>query len=248
MKLFIVSSLALASGESTNEWGDDVNAEACIYNEVDGVTTITTVEELTAATKCYKKFSCDDGRNVMAKVNEMYLGSFGVGDQMCNENFVKFEYRVPREGDTDYPIEDKFCDKSHPLELGEWRTMDDHVWFSFEFTDWDYYDWFYGYNDYLGNEVERNPKFEIEFKCSEPVEPEPSTTSEPTNECWELGENGELVPAAGMISTVCGSNSISMSIAACVIDTPYISNRKDMIYEVFNFFKMLAILKLKNSI
>ena len=70
--------------------------------------------------------------------------------------------------------------------------------------------------------------------------------AETTNECdacWEMGENGECVPAAGMISTVCGSNSISMSIAACVIDTPYISNRKDMIYEVFNFFKMLVIFK-----
>ena len=179
MKFTSAFLVALASAKKPRSWGDDVNAEACIYDEVDGVTTVTTVEQLIAKTKCYKKFSCDDGRNVMAKVNEMYLGSFAVGDQHCNANFVKFEYRVPREGDTDYPIEDKFCDKSHPLELGEWRTMDDHVWFSFEFTDSDYYDWFYDYNDYYGNIVERNPKFEIEFKCSEPVEPEP-TTAAPT--------------------------------------------------------------------
>ena len=180
MKFTSAFLVALASAKKPRSWGDDENAEACIYDEVDGVTTITTVEQLIEKTKCYKKFSCDGGRNVMAKVNEMYLGSFGVSDQFCNENFVKFEYRVPREGDTDYPIEDKFCDKSHPLELGEWRTMDDHVWFSFEFTNWDYYDWFYGYNDYMGNEVGSNPKFEIEFKCSEPVEPEPTTTAPET--------------------------------------------------------------------
>ena len=50
--------------------------------------------------------------------------------------------------------------------------------------------------------------------------------------CWEMGENGQCVPAAGKISTLCGSNSITMTIDACVIDTPYVSNRKDRIYRI----------------
>jgi len=116
----------------------------------------------------------------MRKVNKMGLGSFGVGDQFCAENFIKFEYRVPREDNLDLAIEDKYCDtQSSNLELGEWKTMDDDVWFSFEFTEWDYYDWFYGYQEYEGIDVDSNVKFEIEIKCSEPVEPEPVTTTAP---------------------------------------------------------------------
>ena len=60
-------------------------------------------------------------------------------------------------------------------------------------------------------------------------------SAETTNECdacWEMGENGQCVPAAGKISTVCGSNTITMTIDACVIDTPYVSNRKDRIYRI----------------
>ena len=180
MKITSACLVALASAKKPRSWGDEENADACIYDEVDGVTTVTTVEELGAITKCYKKFSCDGGRNVMRKVNKMGLGSFQVGDQFCAENFIKFEYRVPREDNLDLAIEDKYCDtQSSNLELGEWKTMDDDVWFSFEFTQSDYYDWFYGYQDYQGHEVDTNVKFEIEIKCSEPVEPEPETTTEP---------------------------------------------------------------------
>ena len=172
MKITATCIVALTSASTPQFWRDDeLNADACIYEEVDGITTVTTIERLMMGTKCYKKFSCDGGRNVMAKVNQMGLGSHGIGDQNCNANFIKFEYTVPREGDTDYAIEDQFCDAQFSsLELGEWRTMDDHVWFSFEFTDPEYYDWFYGYSDYMGWEVETKSKFEIEFKCSEPVE------------------------------------------------------------------------------
>ena len=185
MKITSACLVALASAKKPRSWGDEENADRCIYDEVDGVTTITTVEQLGLAkksgiTKCYKKFSCDGDRNVMRKVNKMGLGSFGVGDQFCAENFIKFEYRVPREDNLDLAIEDKYCDtQSSNLELGEWKTMDDDVWFSFEFTEWDYYDWFYGYQDYQGVDVDPNVKFEIEIKCSEPVEPEPETTTEP---------------------------------------------------------------------
>ena len=179
MKITSACLVALASAKEPSSWGEEENANACIYDEVDGVTTVTTVEQLGARTKCYKKFSCDGGRNVMRKVNKMGLGSFGVGDQFCASNFIKFEYRVPREDFQDeLAIEDKYCHtKFSNLELGEWKTMDDDVWFSFEFSEWDYYDWFYGYNDYMGNDVASNAKFEIEIKCSEPVEPEPETTT-----------------------------------------------------------------------
>ena len=181
MKITSACLVALASAKKPRSWGDDENADRCIYDEVDGVTTITTVERLAVKTKCYKKFSCDAGRNVMRKVNKMGLGSSGAGDQFCGENFIKFEYRVPREDFQDeYSIEDKYCDtQSSNLELDEWKTMDDDVWFSFEFSEWDYYDWFYGYADYEGIDVDSNVKFEIEIKCSEPVEPEPETTTEP---------------------------------------------------------------------
>ena len=180
MKITSACLVALASAKKPRSWGDEENADACIYDEVDGVTTVTTVEELGAITKCYKKFSCDGGRNVMRKVNKMGLGSFQVGDQFCADNFIKFEYRVPREDNLDLAIEDKYCNtQSSNLELGEWKTMDDDVWFSFEFTEWDYYDWFYGYQDYQGVDVDSNVKFEIEIKCSEPVEPEPVTTTAP---------------------------------------------------------------------
>ena len=180
MKITSACLVALASAKKPRSWGEEENADACMYNEIDGVTTVTTVEQLGAITKCYKKFSCDDGRNVMRKVNKMGLGSFGVGDQFCAENFIKFEYRVPREDFQDeLAIEDKYCDtRSSNLELDEWKTMDDDVWFSFEFTEWDYYDWFYLYANYEGT-VDPNVKFEIEIKCSEPVEPEPETTTEP---------------------------------------------------------------------
>ena len=181
MKITSACLVALASAKKPRSWGEEENADACLYDEVDGVTTVTTIEQLGARTKCYKKFSCDGGGNVMRKVNKMGLGSFGVGDQFCAENFIKFEYRVPREDFQDYlEIEDKYCDtRSSNLELDEWKTMDDDVWFSFEFTEWDYYDWFYGYNDYMGVDVGSNAKFEIEIKCSEPVEPEPVTTTAP---------------------------------------------------------------------
>ena len=179
MKITSACLVALASAKEPSSWGEEENADACIYDEVDGVTTVTTVEQLGARTKCYKKFSCDGGRNVMRKVNKMGLGSFGVKNQFCDTNFIKFEYRVPREDFQDnLAIEDKYCDtRSSNLELGEWKTMDDDVWFSFEFSEWDYYDWFYGYNDYMGVDVGSNAKFEIEIKCSEPVEPEPETTT-----------------------------------------------------------------------
>ena len=185
MKITSACLVALASAKEPTSWGEEENADGCIYDEVDGVTTVTTVEQLGARTKCYKKFSCDGGGNVMRKVNKMGLGSFGVGDEFCADNFIKFEYRVPREDNLDLAMEDKYCDtKSSNLELGEWKTMDDDVWFSFEFTESDYYDWFYGYHDYQGNDVGSNSKFEIEIKCSEPgvlqpVEPEPETTTEP---------------------------------------------------------------------
>ena len=181
MKITSTCLVALASAKKPRSWGEDVNADACIYDTVDGVTTVTTVEQLGAITKCYKKFSCDGGRNVMRKVNKMGLGSFGVGDQFCADNFIKFEYRVPREDFQDYfEIEDKYCDtQSSNLELDEWKSMDDDVWFSFEFSEWGYYDWFYGYADYEGIDVDTNAKFEIEIKCSEPVEPEPVTTTAP---------------------------------------------------------------------
>ena len=68
------------------------------------------------------------------------------------------------------------------------------------------------------------------------------TTCDP---CWEMGENGQCVPAAGKISTVCGSNSITMTIDACVIDTPHVSNRKDRIY-LNLFFKLSFFISDKN--
>lgn len=180
MKITSTCLVALAGAKKPRSWGEEENADACIFDKVDGVTTVTTVEGLGATTKCYKKFSCDDGRNVMRKVNKMGLGSFGVGDQFCGSNFIKFEYRVPREDNLDLAIEDEYCGgPNEALELGEWTTMDNDVWFSFEFTEWDYYDWFYGYQDYMGVDVDTDSKFEIEFKCSEPVEPEPETTTEP---------------------------------------------------------------------
>lgn len=194
MKIASTCLVALASAKKPRSWGDEVNGDACMYEEVDGVTTVTTVEQLMKETKCYKKFSCDDGRNVMRKVNQIGLGSFAVGDQHCGINFIKFEYRVPREDHLDYyEIEEEYCGaQDSGLDLGQWKTMDDDVWFSFEFPDVEYYDWFYGYAEYMGNEVDTDSKFEIEFKCSDPVETEPVTTTAPPTTTAPFGNQAEF--------------------------------------------------------
>ena len=177
MKLTTTCLIALAIAQKPRSWGEEVNGDACMYYEVDGVTTVTTVEKLMITTKCFKKFSCDDGRNVMARVNKMALGTYNIGPEYCQNNFVKFEYHVPREGNTDYQIEDTYCYAWQPdLELGKWMTLDDHVWFSFVFEKVAFYEFFYGNIDDYDLPYDLKPKFEIEFKCWEPVETEPATT------------------------------------------------------------------------
>ena len=49
-----------------------------------------------------------------------------------------------------------------------------------------------------------------------------ASASNECGRCWEMGESGECNPAPGTISTVCGSNSITMSIAACVLDGSHV--------------------------
>ena len=49
-----------------------------------------------------------------------------------------------------------------------------------------------------------------------------TSASNECGNCWEKGENGECIPSPGKISTVCGSNSITMSIAACVLDGSHV--------------------------
>ena len=134
-----------------------------MYYEADGVTTVTTVEKLMVTTKCFKKFSCEGGRNVMARFNKMAIGA-KMANEYCENNFVKFEYHVAREGDTDYQKEDKYCYIWQPdLELGKWMTMNDHVWFSFVFEKFEFYEWFYGHYEDYDIPYDSNPKFEIEF-------------------------------------------------------------------------------------
>ena len=179
MKITTTCLVALAIAQKPRSWGEEVNGDACMYYEVDGVTTVTTVEKLMVTTKCFKKFSCDGGRNVMARVNKMALGTTSVGPEYCENNFVKFEYHVAREGDTDYQIEDTYCYAwQSDLELGKWMTMNDHVWFSFVFEKFEFYEWAYSHYDNYDipyHWSDSKPKFEIEFKCWEPVETEPVT-------------------------------------------------------------------------
>jgi len=183
-------------GGKTKSWGDnEVNSDACIYTENDGITSITTDAGLTEVTKCYRSFNCSNGSKVQARINEMSFGLYI--KQFCNDNFIKFQYRIPREDFMDfYSWEDHHCDKdSDDINLGEWMTMEDSVNFSFEFNEWDFYDWYYYYTEYFADyysddgpypmdphpfpdwPVEQFPKFNIDIKCSEVPTTEPETTT-----------------------------------------------------------------------
>ena len=167
-------ALASAGKGSKSRTVNEINGEACFFDEIDGVTTATTEEGLAVETKCYKRFTCP-GAQVQVKINALTLGSHGVGDQFCSENFIKIEYRVEREDFQDfYNVEEKLCQES-ATHIDEWHTMAETVWFSFEYTEWDYYDWKYNY--YAGADIAS--KYEVQFRCTEPVTPEP-TTAAPT--------------------------------------------------------------------
>ena len=57
-----------------------------------------------------------------------------------------------------------------------------------------------------------------------------ASASNECGQCWEMGESGECNPTPGTISTVCGSNSITMSIAACVLDGSHVYSGPEIHY------------------
>ena len=168
-------------------WGDDpVNTDACIYTETDGITRVTTEPGLQKLTKCYKHFRCTGGTKVQAKINQMGMGVRQSGT--CMTNFVKLQYSIPRDDFMDfYHWTDHLCDEDleRGWEFGKWQNLEDSVLFSFELNDHDYYQWFYDYNEwqyeYYGSPplVEKIPRFDIQFKCSNIPDPddEPDTTT-----------------------------------------------------------------------
>ena len=108
-------------------------------------------------------------------------------------NFVKLEYSIPRDDFMDfYHWTDHLCDEDleRGWEFGKWQNLEDSVLFSFELNDHEFYEWFYSYNEwqyeYYADEdphpyplVEKIPKFDIQFKCSNIPDPddEPDTTT-----------------------------------------------------------------------
>ena len=181
---------------------ESVNVDSCIYTEQHGITSITTEPGLTQMTKCYKRFQCNDGAKVQARINEVGLGTYWSNANSaddCKKNFFKFEYSIPRDDFQDfYHWTDHICDKDElgTLELGKWMTMESSVQFSFEWSDHDeFYAWYYPYTEWLydyyadydphpypGYPAKKYAKFDISFKCSN-VPDEPDTTTpipEPT--------------------------------------------------------------------
>ena len=203
MKLSVYIFAAVAAGkgeipEAKASGDDEVNADACIYSEQNGITRVTTEPGITKLTKCYKRFQCNNGAKVQAKVNQMGLGT---RQTECMKNFVKLEYSIPRDDFQDfYHWTDHFCDEDleRGWELGKWMNMEDDVLFSFEFNEPEYYEWFYSYSQYMydyyaGQDPHPYPhypaeeiaKFEIQFKCSnipdDSDEPDTTTLIPPTN-------------------------------------------------------------------
>ena len=125
MKLSVYIFAAVAAGkgeipEAKASGDDEVNADACIYSEQNGITRVTTEPGITKLTKCYKRFQCNNGAKVQAKVNQMGLGT---RQTECMKNFVKLEYSIPRDDFQDfYHWTDHFCDED--LERG-WK-MDEY--------------------------------------------------------------------------------------------------------------------------
>ena len=120
--------IAAAKKRSTEK-----NPENCIWKEHDGLISVTTVEGLDKHTKCFKKIDCP-GAQVQAKIDYINLS------KMCDEgNFVKFEYRVEREDFEDFhTVEESFCGPDDQgINLGQWKTMSETVFWSFEFPSFD---------------------------------------------------------------------------------------------------------------
>ena len=80
------------SKPAAKAWGDDeVNVEACLYTETDGITRVTTEPGLQKLTKCYKHFRCTGGATVQAKMNQMGMGVRQPNHQIdISKTFAKF--------------------------------------------------------------------------------------------------------------------------------------------------------------